>query len=524
MLILGYDSRCYLLTELFHLFWQSLSPISLRHMGLEAIVTPERQRQVGSDDRSHSNEYAHLSAAWRNMLRPINWSPFQHLPKKPHTNAHLRQVQQALTAQEQAELDRNYERAHLVFNALVGTTAGPAPTHYAGDVVFDEHVIPTRYKLGGTGTRDELLHTADADMSWTMNNHKGTSWALGLTSVQRTHPLYGREVSQVATGIAIGRPTGGATADALRALDAHIGRGEGPPKRGSAEAVADMGFSDKNGLAEGLLQRNYRLCQEYHSKGRRASQPRFGTSSGGHIQGHGVILCPGADRLSATPIALPNQDDDYEEQLLAHDDLIREISAHTMKLNGLPKKLVKGTPGRPTNGSRAPAEIHRIDCVCPADCGLARCELRPQSMNADPSIPFIHKPPSADTSPGACRRTFSSFHASKPEVKYMNSRLVGSWEHADRYNGSRSRNEAFHSQLVDVTLAGLKGDRIQVFGIAAHGLLAAIAVSATNLFLNESFARSVEANGGLAPYEDRRAQRDTRRRILRRLRNRTKTL
>ncbi len=162
--------------------------------------------------------------------------------------------------------------------------------------------------------------------------------------------------------------------------------------------------------------------------------------------------------------------------------------------------------------------------MCPADAGLAKCERRPESLTSKKHLPFIHTPPRGKNPPAACRRTFTSFQADDAAIKYMNSRLVGSWEHSDRYNGSRSRNEAFHAHLVDPTRASLHGDRIQVFGMAAHGLIAAIAVSVTNIYLTQSHDRAIAANGGVPPFEDRRKQRDLRQSIIRQLRKNRRTL
>jgi len=240
----------------------------------------------------------------------------------------------------------------------------------------------------------------------------------------------------------------------------------------------------------------------------------------GPILYQGETFCPAASELTATALKTPAEDQEAvtDEALVAHDKRVRTLRAHQMVTNGLPVRVRNpgadpGKGGRPAAGVTHAPEW-KVPVVCPAAAGQLRCPLVPSSMLLPATVPAAHQPPSQADAPTCCQTSNSSFRLDRRRLKRLAGDLVGTWEHADHYGGTRSRNEGYHGILTDRTGVGLRPDAYQLTGTARLALITAAGVAATNLNNIASHARAVCDNQGQPPHEDRVAYRASRRRRI----------
>jgi hypothetical protein len=95
-------------------------------------------------------------------------------------------------------------------------------------------------------------------------------------------------------------------------------------------------------------------------------------------------------------------------------------------------------------------------------------------------------------------------------LKDLNRLMHGTWEHHDRYNGARSRNEAGNSKIKCPHSGALRRGKFEVHGIANVGSIAAFTIVALNLKNARAHQRAIDRNGGRPPIEDRLEQQKAR--------------
>lgn len=514
VLLLAMTGQPLSVSRLLNLFWSGIPDSLLGIVGLAHVAGTGRLRALDDGGPLWKAGYEHLRRSLDRLVAPMDPSPHVKLRGQRVPNKELAARVAALTPAERAELERNRGRLLDVCNALLHATLPPRPDGYDGSVATDEHHVLAAARTGGTGTRPEKLHGPDPDAGWFDNERYGPGWCHGATFAMPMHQPYGRELPLVATGMSFGKPTGGSTPAALEALDYSIGAGWGPRKGHRPRLVVDLGYSDKDGLHDGCLGRDYRPMHTFKT----TVIPRVLLPEG-PILYQGEAFCPAATKLTDKPLKLPDEDQDKvsDDDLVAHDKRVARLRAHQMVTNGRPIRLRnpgadpdKG--GRPATGTQQAPEW-KVPVVCPAAAGNLRCPLVTTSTGLPASVPAAADPPSPETAPACCTTSYSSFRLGRRDLKRLAGGLVGTWEHADYYGGTRSRNEGYHGILAARTGVGLRPDAYQLAGTARLALITAAGAAATNLSNIASFTRAVRDNADQAPHEDavpRRADRHRR--------------
>ena len=556
LLLLAFTGRPQTLAALARVYWQELDRRMLAALNLDRLVTPTAAAAVMTDDRAWRTAYEHLRSDVDRLLAPLDPSP--HPRRTKETNAARAKRTAATTpAERQARHDAR-TRLLAVCNALIAGGLPPRPDHHDGSLALDGTNIEANATTRGTGTRPDRRHGADPDAGWWVQQQQQNRvvWGFCLVLAYATHQLRGREVPNVVVGFSIGPANGGDTAQALEAVDAAAAAGWGPrPGRNRTQPtlVTDRGYSDKNGLAAGALERGLGVCHDYSlvpvpadtPGGKRQHDkppPVQARSPQGPFMYGGTVLCPGALRLvepapdphtgqvqphpggewdarrNQVRLIHPTHTDDDDpdrrldatdpRRLTAHRDLQEQLRAHRMPLNSRLTLRPNGQRnGRPAADS-TPVPAHSLRVICPAAAGQARCPLCPASMETPPgTLPDIHTPPAPDHHgrlPDSCAAsTYTTVWLDDPAVKKYQQHMHGTDDWADRYGGSRSRDEQGHSQL-NSRYATALGGGFQVTGIARVAVAAAVAVTATNHNQTLPHDERTARNGGQPPWEDRR--------------------
>ena len=108
-------------------------------------------------------------------------------------------------------------------------------------------------------------------------------------------------------------------------------------------------------------------------------------------------------------------------------------------------------------------------------------------------------------------KSYTEIRYDEAEFKFLSARVLGTEEHADRYGGSRSRNEAYHALWKAPETGNLRPEVFDLLGLARVGLLVTVSAIVTNIRSLKAFDEARRRNDGQAPYEDRRALREARR-------------
>lgn len=531
--------------------WQKLNPDELAALGLAEHVTAQTRSRFENDPRASATEYERLRTAFDRLVAPVDPSPHNARNRKTK-NAALRASLKAVTPERQRDLAARRALLLQVCNALLGASLPPRPEHHAGDLAIDATIIGANAGTGGTGTSMDRKHGADLDAAWWHHTQKHCKlWGHALTLAVATHPLRGREVPNVACGMSLAGANGGDTDQGLEALDAAIANGWGPRPGRRPTLMADRGYTDKDGFAEGLIARGYNQSADYSKRKHRDKtaklpDPVQHTFAEGPVLYNGNILCPAAlglvkpqhdpatGQLTTHPggaydpqtgqLRLVHPEDerntlaDTPAARAAHRDLQTLLLAHRMPVHEPPRHEPNGgRRGRPAAGQQ-PTPTHRIRVICPAAAGQLDCPHCPLSQNQ--GIPIrAHTPPTPDRDgrlPAACgRSTYLTLHMPAAATKRHQLYLWGTDDWLDRHYGSRSRNEQYHSQLGGRSGAGLDNDPYAVTGTARVALLAAVSTAVNNLRQADAYDDTVRNNRGTPPLEDRHATQQQRDRELR---------
>jgi hypothetical protein len=371
--------------------------------------------------------------------------------------------------------------------------------------------IDAHSRVSGTSTAPTKKRCSDPDAAWFQKGdddpHRG--WKYLITLTMPAHNLYGEEVGHLITGMSIGKGSGGNAREAVAAVDAHIASGYGPRVVGrrtsSANAIADMGYTNLYGLAAELHKRHYWVVQEYPVNAPTRRGLRHTCQEGQFIFG-GKPLCPGASTLVAPPLHLPEQSASGDE-LIVHDRRVQQLKAHTMRIHGHPEQIDENRRhGSAPKDDQKHRDVYRVRTACPAreKKPRLRCPHVMASLAHPPgSIPDVASPPPKDDLPEACHSALSMFVADDRLLKDLNRLMHGTWEHHDRHNGARSRNEAGNSKIKSPNAGALTLGKFQLHGIANVGSIAAFTIVALNLSNADAHQRAIDRNGGRAPIEDR---------------------
>ena len=508
--------------SLLQLFWFQLDREQAVSLGLEGTIDPARQRwlMTYADDvdatwprdalRAQQSEYARLTRSLDRMFSTIRWSPHDRTGKK--TNGTLKQRMRALTEEDLAALQIKKDRHDLLINTLIAASvdrAAMAP--HRGDIMFDEVVIQVAKTLGNTGTSANRLHAGNPDAGWWQKGDKDTPrWGHGATFIMATHRPGQKRIPTVVVGMSLGKPTGGSTAETLLAVDEAQRSGLLQPWTGRGKshyAIADMGFTHKDGLNKALVERGYYLVQDYPERlGRRsvisrpsqASDTTGGQSSTAVVTNtgptlfNGVLICPGFDPVTLTAFdPLPANASKAERN--EHEQREKQLLAGRMPTNGRPEVARQGGRGRP----RADAEQGvgmRIQAQCPAAALQCRCPLVPESMELDAETPTVPRPPRLDNLPYVCAKTTSPVLLTDKQFKQYGRHLFGSTDHQTLYSYARSLNEQWHSQLRADHTGGIDGNVFNTLGIERIGVIIALAVAETNQAMQRSFRQRHRPN------------------------------
>lgn len=502
--------------SLLQLYWFQLSREQAVSLGLGHTINVERQRwlMTYADDlnsvwpkdavRAQQSEYARLTRSLDRMFSTIRWSPHDRHGKK--SNASLKARATAMTESEHEVMRIKKARHDRLINTLIAASVEPgALAEHRGDIMFDEVVIQVAKSLGNTGTKPNRLHAGNPDAGWWKKGEKDTPrWAHGATFIMATHRQGQKRIPTVVVGMSFGKPTGGRTSETILAVDEAERTGLLQPWNGrgkSRYAIADMGFTQKDGLNKALVERGYYLVQDYadgtgrrmvlNRPGRRlastgADGPADNVTDAGPTLFNGVLICPGFDVMTKTPFeGLSPSATDRER--LEHTQREQHLLAGRMPTNGRPEVASQTGRGRPRTAAADAASVGmRVQAQCPAAALQCRCEIVPDSMALD-DVPTVPQPPRRDNLPYVCAKTTSPVLLTDKQFKQYGRHLFGSAEHQRVYSYSRSLNEQWHSLLRSDATGGIDGNVFSTLGVERISLLVALAVVETNQAMQRSF-------------------------------------
>lgn len=569
LICLVWEQRPLTLSNLLRLFWEVLTEEQLALVGLSEVVTAER-RALYAGRRGDRREYNRLHRDFDAMVSVFDPSPFaghraQHRRERL-TVKERKAILSGLTVEDQAALLKKERRLDWVLNTLLGAFVGERPLGYEGHHVGDATIVEASAAISNTGfAQDKLRYGSDLDATWwnptkeardtdrpsPVERHgrvgkakrgankplggsstasarrRGPVWGFAIHLVQRTHKVYENEVAKVATGIAITRACGGDVKAALRAVRGHINNGQGPRPGTVAESIWDNGYTNLDEFAAGLLPLRYRVVRDY-GKSINPLRPR---GASGVLIWQGAELCPGAIHAVEGVegwVRWPGYDAD-PMKIRAHDQRMEGILAFRLVSNG----TIRHEPLQPDTAAKRqraqrPYGPYVASRGCPARGGTCGCPLVPGSTDLGlPEVPKSKAPvpyrkarvdqdgtlhPEQGFS--ICgEKSFTDVRYTDSEFKALNPwpYVVGTAVHADRYGGARSRNEQYHAELEAPESGNLRPEVFDLHGLARVGLLVTASAIVTNIRLLRAFDRAVEDNGGRAPDEDRRSQREAHR-------------
>jgi hypothetical protein len=504
--------------SLLQLFWFQMTHQQATTLGLGSTIGLERQQWLKNlaDDpnstwprdalRAQQSEYARLTRSLDRMFSTIRWSPHDRTGKK--TNGALNARLKALTAEEQVALQVKKSRHDRLVNTLIAASVdrGALAAH-RGDIMFDEVVIQVANR-GNTGHKDHLLHAGNPDAGWWQKGDKDTPrWGHGATFIMATHRPGEKRIPTVVLSMSFGLPTGGRTAETLLAIDEAQESGLLQPWTGrgkSRYAIADMGFTQKDGLNKGLVDRGYYIVQDYPDRLVRRtvlSRPKQESNTSEERDGlhvtdtgptlfNGVLICPGFDVLTKDDFDRLDANATEADRLF-HEQRERHLLAGKMPINGRPEVAKQSGRGRPKAGGDQAIGM-RVQAQCPAAAMQARCPIVLDSMALGPEIPLVPQPPKPDNLPYVCAKTTSPVLMSDKQFKQYGRHLFGSAAHERLYSYSRALNEQWHSLLRAHHTGGIDGNAFATLGVERISVFTALAVAETNQTMQRSFRQKHE--------------------------------
>jgi hypothetical protein len=512
-----------------------LSPAQAASIGLASLVTETTLQELDGDatarPRRWATEYERLRESFDRILAPLETNP--HPRRRKQLNRDISERNRRLTKEQRQKQARNRTRLLTACNRLIAASLPAREPHYrSGDVRLDGTFIESSACIdNGTGLRSDVYRGADPEAGWlTKGKPEDQAWGYELTLTKRAHRLEGREVANVCTGMSIGTGTGN-TDEAMEALDFHVLAGQG---RHGTSAVpllfADRGYTNLTDFAARALNRGYALTPQLT-----ATQRAAHALAEGPIIFHGVSLCPAAAALTELPYELPKPGASGAE-VRDHATRTERLLDHLTPTKQRVKRSARTRPGRPAAqdianeealAAATPNPNDRTDgdfiaqISCPARAGLIRCPLVEASMRLDK--PSVAQAPTRGSEPLVCRQQdtnivlnprIGSGRRNSLPLKNWSEFLESSYDWADIFNGNRSRCEAYHAMIGSRHGAGLNRDSYQMMGMTRTALLASVAIAITNQRSTRAFEATKRANGGQAPYEDRRAQRRAREQLI----------
>ena len=539
--------------------WLGMDPdlAGTRVAAIEAGLAPGADHAVAEASRKYATrEYARFCQYFGRMVEGFDPSPFPKRGKMRNLErkailADPHHPRRRITPDCEAE---RRERLDVVLNKIVATSAAAAPADgYRGDIAVDETVVIVLPIRHGHGTEDEKYSAPDPDAGYwpgtrdddddspsslptdavvpkpgngrAVDNKTGHGY--GITYVVRVGRPYERAIPNVAVGMHVGPPTGGRVNAFATALE-HARRHSLLNGSRNPYAVADAGYTAKNGWAEHLLEHGYRQVCDYPSHWRTVVEiPDTNAEKDpapGPILHAGQILCPGAvgSDLLETGLGYRGPQPEPAESVIERTRRIRIHQALTMPMKNRPQRLNPRTrkPGdrRPSTSKRRGPVTHTIAVQCPARLGLVNCaNYNPPSGQRVAGVPDVPNPPHTDhphLRPRACTSKVVNYKITRMDLKRLQALPHGSFIHEDYFGTIRSANERLHSQIKSDSSGGVDVQWTQMRGIAKAGLMFAIATAVTNHNLINDFPTKHLGPDGRAAFSNREHARRRRQMIL----------
>lgn len=487
-------------TSLLRLYWCQLTDQHLASLGLLGAMDPERLREFRTLARGKAvrwpeptmrrlrSEYTRLIRSLDATFNTVRYSPHDRKNKK--TNAAIKNTAATLTDQTLAILAAKAERHAALLNDLVAASVRPELLQrHKGDIMFDEVVIHVANR-GDTGTKDHKRHSGNPDAGWWQKGKKDTPrWAHGATFIMTSQRTTETPMPTLVVGMAIGKATGGSVNDTLTALDQAVRTGMLKDRqnkgRSSRLAIADMGFTLKDGMNHALVDRGYNVLQDFQ-KNRTLRTP---LAEGPYVF-NSVILCPGFAKETKTPF--PRLDKTAPSQAhLRHEQRESLLLAGRMPTNSRPKTAKQAKRGRPRKDAESCTDM-RLEVVCPAAALQCRCPHVAQSLSLPPQTPSVPNPPASYDLPEVCKKAYSSVLLDKKAFKQYGVHLYGGSEFERLYSHARALNEQWHSLLRASHTGRIEGNFFKTLGIERIGVILALAVAETNEAMQRSFLQRKE--------------------------------
>lgn len=467
-------------------------------------ATSDDVAKVGSSRKEQDKEYKRFHA-W--LDRGLRWfDPHFDVPAKKITNGEFRQLMMSRTDADREAAAAAFDAAHTFINLIVaGSVWEKERPGYVGDLVADETIYDVASINYGDGMRDELRRSA-VPMAAFYRRQDGTvktgpatgavrekmAWGIGVTALTRVGaPGSIRKVPPVTVGVAFGPPTSGSVAaveecmkhasanglipklrsvsankpnpeqDACDVLipepkqDSTVGQDpeqEARDRRARKRApyfTTDMGYNTHRGWADLMFRYGYHPIGRYPERWNVVSHlepTRSDAVTPGPIQAHGALYCPAALDLATPRLVRPSRVIRADGGTSGHDELLSRLLPMLMGTNSTLRKAA-ANPGRPKKGEQ-PAEVYKIDLVCPAVNGRVRCPLKPDSMiTAASDAPTLAPTWNADAK-RCCANSHVSVTLTDRQFELMQPGLPpGSWEHTFLYEAYRALTERVFSLL-----------------------------------------------------------------------------
>lgn len=492
-------------TALLQLFWFQLDRTQVQTLGLGKTIDAARQERLlplASDAEAHwpadasasyRSEYGRLVHSLNQMFSTIRWS--EHRRSAKQTNAALKERVRSLSAEERDALKNKKERHDRLINTLIAASVDRRlMAHHRGDIVFDEVVIDVTKGQGNTGTRDDKRHAGNPDAGmWKKGEKEIWRWAHGATFVMVTHRPGEKRIPTVVVGMSLGKPTGGRVDETMIAVRQAQQTGlldKRSPRGKNRYAIADMGFTNKDGLNEALVADGYYLVQDYQDNVSRRHElhknPWDPRSPQGPTLFNGILICPGFDPLTRQAFDMLPKNASTNEQI-RHQQREAQLLAGRMHPNIRPEVAKQQGRGRPKAGA-VPQVGMRVQVSCPAAAGEVRCPIFESSMALSPATtPTVVSPPNPANLPYVCGHTYTPVLMDAKRFKQYGVHLYGSVAHQRLYKNGRALNEQWHSQLRADHTGGIDGSVFKTLGVERIGLITALAVAETNQAMQRSF-------------------------------------
>lgn len=484
-------------TSLLRLFWCQLTDQHLAALDLVEVMDPERLREFRFLARGKSgswpqpamrrlqSEYTRLVRSLDTTFNTVRFSPHDRKSKK--TNLAIKNAAANITDATRARLSAKAERHARLLNDLVAASVKPELLRrHKGDIMFDEVVIQVA-KVGDTGTKDHKRHTGNPDAVWWRKGKKDTPrWAHGATFIMTSQRTTENPMPTLVVGMSIGKATGGNVSDTIAALDQAIRTGMLRDRRNDGRsarlAIADMGFTHKNGMNRALSDRGYDLLQDFQEK----RTLRTALAEGAYLF-NSVILCPGFGVETKTPLQRLDRTA-TEQTRLRHEQREKLLLAGRMPTNTRPKPATQPKQGRPRKDA-VPCTDIRVEVTCPAIAGQVRCPIWEESLALPPDKPDVPNPPRSYDKPRVCQKAYTSVLLDEKTFKQYGVHLFGGSEFERLYSHARSLNEQWHSLLRASHTGRIEGNFFKTLAIERIGVILALAVAETNEAMQRSFVQ-----------------------------------